>query len=415
MPALHLIELGVWFLLAKTYSRGGFVSAACAMLLFFLLRRDASSRMRRYAHIAARLLSLAVLCFAVGAAGRISPGHIVQDKSVLNRMELWQGALKMLNDSPFQGWGHGNGGMAYINWYQPLSETERPIGLVNSYLEVAVEHGVHWLFLALAFFCALLCIVIAQRKHGWNTAAGACLVAWGMGNVWSSLWTEALLWMLPGISMLLILTAGFHMRASWPKVLAAPFGSALLMVATLLGTGHVLSKDTRWRVTPAAQSGAVVLVSKNLPEVTEHPVCEVWTDGVVFGTYFGRTIRQISDKSPADRIIVHPPWARNGNFGNDNPSIRVYSGFHAGSPGIGTNRGEIVILHPTVFPPFDDNNMECPGVTVCLPEADVSKYDLPWRVWASKTGAHLIHSPQMGRNIQASEETEFWRSLLFHD
>ncbi len=412
--ALHLVELGVWFLLAKTYSRGGFISAACAMLLFFLLRHDASSRTRRLAHIAARLLSLAVLCFAVGGAGRMTPGHMVQDKSVLNRMELWQGALKMLNDSPFQGWGHGNGGMAYINWYQPLGETERPIGLVNSYLEVAVEHGVHWLFLALVLFCALLSIVIAQRKHGWNVAAGSCLVAWGLGNVWSSLWTEALLWMIPGISMLLIFAAGFHAKAFRPKILAVSFGSALLMIAALMGTGHVLSKGTRWRAIPDTQSGMVVLNSNTHPEATKHPAWEIWADGAVFGTYFGRTIRQISDESPAGQLIVHPPWARKEDPGNGNASIRVYSGFHAGRLGTEKNKGKIVILHPTVFPPFDDN-MKCPAVTVCLPESDVSKYDLPWRIWTAKTGARLIYSPQMGRGIQASEETEFWRSLLFHD
>jgi hypothetical protein len=411
---LCLIEAGVWFLLAKTYSRGGFASAACAVLLFFLLRHDAFPRMRRYVHIAARLLLLAVLCFAAGGAGRIAPGHIVQDKSVLNRMELWQGALKMLNDSPFQGWGHGNSGMAYINWYQPLDATERPIGLVNSYLEVAVEHGIHWLFFVTALFGVLLCIVIAQRKHGRSIAAGACLVAWMTGNVWSSLWTDVLLWVIPGISMFLILAAGFHMRASWPKILAVAFGSASLMIAALMGVGHALSKNTRWRATPDARSGTVALTLKNSPETTGHPVCEIWADGAVFGTYFGRTIRWISDKSPADRFIVHPPWARKEDTGQVIAPIRIYSGFHAGRLGTEINRGKIVILHPTAFPPFNDT-MECPAVTVCLPESDVSKYDLPWRAWASKTGARLIHSPQMGRDIHTSEEMEFWRSLLFHE
>jgi len=210
----YAVEAGVWFLLVKTYSRGGLVAAFAGMVFFFILhsrgslllltKGDGSSRNfvgSRMLPLLSRIVFIAMLCTTMGFASRISPDYVTQDKSVLNRLDEWKGALVMIHDSPFNGWGYKLGGLAYRNWYQPMSHETRPIGFVNSYLEVAVEQGSHVLFLAIVCACALLLIAVRLRKATWVTAAGASLVAWFASNLWSSLWSWPGLWILPGIAI----------------------------------------------------------------------------------------------------------------------------------------------------------------------------------------------------------------------
>jgi len=183
--AAYAVELALWFLLIKTYSRGGLVAAVAAMVVFFILhglrgtgcqpvgledktrashpchpthpthpthpaRTSWKPVLRRLiSEIMIRVVVVAVLCAAVGFVSRISPSYVAQDKSVLNRVELWKGALAMMSDSPFYGWGTGQGGRAFANWYQPLDKTVRPMSFVNSYLDTGVEQGAHILCLVL--------------------------------------------------------------------------------------------------------------------------------------------------------------------------------------------------------------------------------------------------------------------------
>jgi hypothetical protein len=53
-------------------------------------------------------------------------------------------------------------------------------------------------------------------------------------------------------------------------------------------------------------------------------------------------------------------------------------------------------------------------ITVCLPEVDVSAYNLPWRRWATENGAMLVFSPQGATRIDPDQNKEFWRTLLFN-
>ena len=108
----------------------------------------------------------------------------------------------------------------------------------------------------------------------------------------------------------------------------------------------------------------------------------------------------------------------------------VYSGFQAELLSDMGGGGEtIIILHPTVWPPAaprtagDERgglgetalpSVAC-NITVCLPAFDVSAYNLPWRRWAAENGAKLVFSPQGGIRIDAEQNREFWRELLFNE
>jgi len=214
----YVVELGIWFLLVKTYSRGGLVAAIAGMVFFFgvhgrgsiLLPSKGNGRFRNFVGsrmlpLLSRLALVAVLCAAAGFISRFSPGYVAQDKSVLNRLDDWKGALVMIHDSPFHGWGYKLGGMMYQNWYQPLWHETRPIGFVNSYLEVAVEQGSLVLFFVVVCACALLLFAVKFRKVTWVAAAGASLFAWLVCNLWSSIWLWPGLWILPAVAVVCIM------------------------------------------------------------------------------------------------------------------------------------------------------------------------------------------------------------------
>jgi hypothetical protein len=415
--ALHLVELAVWFLLAKTYSRGGLVAAVSSLLFFFVLHGSTGMGLPSIArHIASRLMVIAILCLSVGFAGRLSPGHIARDDSVLNRMELWQGALAMVGDSPFLGWGAGFGGMAYSNWYQPLAATARPTGMVNSYLEVAVEHGIQSLFIVILCLFVLFSIAVGRRDKNWVKAAGACLAAWCVSNIWSSQWKEGTLWILPGISLLCILVAGWRTRESMGKMAVISLGGSLLVTAFLFGAGRVLANKRHFRAVPLSQSDIVAVSTRNARKQAGSPGCELWIDGAVFGNYWGKTLRSIFRDAPVENLIVYAPWAGREKRMSDSPRISIYSGFQAELIGDQkTFARKTVILHPMVYPPDPGiGATKYPMSTLCLPMIDASAYGLPWRHWASETGARLVYSPQGGAMIQPDADPKHWLSL-FHD
>ena len=432
---LLLPELAVWFLLVKTYSRGGIVAAFGAMLFYFFVRRttlrDGKIGTGRNAcatflkEAGARFAAVIVLMFLFGALGRYSPGFVMADKSVGNRFEMWQGALAMIYDSPFNGWGFDNSGLSYINWYQPLAATERPIGFVNSYLDVAVELGLHTLAAVLMALVFLVLLSLARRDSKIAVASGACLLAWGIANMWSSLWTEPLLWVLPALASIVIVAT-----ALWPRLKDAPttflcgIGSALIQAFLIVSiimlavwnAGKFASSHFDWRVIRKTSSDKITLC-KRFPKSPEaspaNPRTEIWADGAVFGSFYGRTIRTLAPMFPTESAIIYPPWhVPSREEPKNNPaSVLIFSGFHAAriaSEPLG--EGTVVLLHPTVFPP--DGTVTDSKTVLVLPSADSTEYGLPWRRWASVRNVKLVYSPQRGQRILPAENPAFWRQLF---
>jgi O-antigen ligase len=369
--ALYIIEAGIWFLLVKTYSRGGLVASVVAMVFFFGLSSTGSlpvgsrsmgilpMRFVRHGRLARvlgniliRIVLIAVLCMATGFASRISPDYTMQDKSILNRLDQWKGAIVMINDSPFHGWGYKLGGMAYQNWYQPLSHTTRPIGFVNSYLEVAVEQGSHVLFLAIVCSVALLLIAAKLRNVTWVAGTGASLVAWMASNLWSSIWLWPGLWILPGLAVVCILVAAVFLnpKSRNPKsqknlksqipnpkgrdYVASAIDSltvGIVVWVAIVGAGHVLAKDFPFQAKPAARGDAAIVTRRGSREKSSELRTELWVDAAGAGRYWGKTIRTILENdTTCGSFIVYAPWALKTNRLKQPANKCVYSGFQAG-------------------------------------------------------------------------------------
>jgi hypothetical protein len=277
---------------------------------------------------------------------------------------------------------------------------------------VAVEHGLHVLFITLACFCALVLVAIRHRERHWVASAGVCIVAWGGCNIWSSLWCEPSLWVPPGISAMLILSVSLRAKIPVARVALMAAGSALLVTVALPAGGYVLSKGKALKAVPLAHADAVLLTRRTSPGTTV-AACEVWTDGLVFDRYFGRTVRALIQENPPGSLVVYSPWADAAIADKPRANKRIYSGFQAGRVNDEEIRGsKIIILHPTVPPPSSPfrNNAD---LTVCLPQFDTFGCDLTWRRWTAGTGSRLIYSPSAGPRLQAGDESiKFWDSLF---
>lgn len=227
---LLLVELGLWFLVCKTYSRGAIVAVGVSGIIYFLWDRHLNRGRTGGGLMLTRLAGIGVLLVATGFFARIDPRFVTQDASAGNRLVLWKGGLQMIAASPWRGWGAGRSGEGFMHWFQALESKQEYAGMVNSYLHVGVEYGLPVLAGVMA---VLLALVVLAFSVGWigkptagieadgevpaargpmcfAAAAGTSLLVFLIANVFSTLWIFKNLWWLPGFAGLVILIAGFH-------------------------------------------------------------------------------------------------------------------------------------------------------------------------------------------------------------
>ncbi|MGH8019271.1 MAG: hypothetical protein ACREIA_13460 [Opitutaceae bacterium] len=67
------------------------------------------------------------------------PSYTREDESAMNRLELWEGGAVMMASAPLWGWGGGELGRAYMNWFQSADRTEGYAAMVNSFFHAGLE------------------------------------------------------------------------------------------------------------------------------------------------------------------------------------------------------------------------------------------------------------------------------------
>jgi alpha/beta superfamily hydrolase len=152
LPVTAIALLSSLLGLALTYSRGGWLAFGCGMLLLAL----SGAGVRKLAILVFGVFLLLLLLVPKGA-GRISSYADTEDRSILHRLMVWEGALAMSAEHWQCGVGEGQFGKNFSAWYQPLAMKTRYSAALNNYLTTAAERGIPvlWVYL-LSIFCPLL-------------------------------------------------------------------------------------------------------------------------------------------------------------------------------------------------------------------------------------------------------------------
>jgi len=214
--------------LVHTFSRGGLVAAFCGLVPLLI----ALHRPWAWTRIVAVVIAVWVIIGAsifLQAHERFGQGIAQEDRSISNRFVLWKAAPTMMVDAP-SGWGLGESGKAYTDWYQPLDRNESYRTLVNSHLTWLVEFG--WLgrFAYLAAWIAVFVICFPSRNAPWLSIPFGIWVSFFVGAFFSSVAESPWLWIVPTAALLWVVVWRARTRV-FPerKWLLLPLPTALVL------------------------------------------------------------------------------------------------------------------------------------------------------------------------------------------
>jgi len=235
---LPLLGLMVW-LLFQTQSRGCFLGlvAGCAVLMVGYLRGFLTVR---------RLVCLALFIALVVGVGLVFGGprytsEFLKQDARTDRLTLWAAVPRMMSDAP-GGWGCGNAGRAYVDWYQAMDMTLAIAEFQNSHFTWLVEMGnsgrVGYVF-AWLFLISVLTMVAVRDRRPLPLALFAAL---GLAACFTHELEEPLLWILPAGSLLPLLMK--RPAIGW-RMVAIIAGVSLSCAIGGIVAVHILSAPPR--------------------------------------------------------------------------------------------------------------------------------------------------------------------------
>ena len=273
-----LLFTGLGVGLIHTFSRGGIIALFAGLIpvVYF------ASRPWPWSKIIGIVLSVWMIlgCSIYwDAQGRYEQGISQEDKSISNRLEIWKVTPQMMVDAP-GGWGLGNSGKAYMQWYQPLDRTEEYRTLVNSHLTWLVEVG--WslrFFYILGWFVVLLLCWPSRNLRALAIPLGVWVV-FAIAATFSSVAESPWLWLLPATCLAVSFVLRLRTKI-WPKpwMWGVPFAATVIIMAVILLLGESIGKI------PVHKIGRQVIIGNEKPNEW------VVIDHQVMGQNYGHSLR----------------------------------------------------------------------------------------------------------------------------
>jgi hypothetical protein len=327
--------------LALTYSRGGFVACAAGVSLLLYFSPWAWTKKRRVVFLLCLGVIMGYMAFS-GASRRYVQGIRDTDPSIQSRLEIWKIAPRMMVDAP-HGWGLGQSGLAYLQWYQPTEMDRGYRTLVNSHLTWLVEGGwgMRYLYLAGWIMAFVLCLVKREARV-YPIPLGVLLV-FALSATFSSVAEAFVLWVIP----IACLLGSLWIRAkekqwitSWQALLVTLL--PLAACAILYSAGNI-STPLRIKKTRAA-----LILGSGVPDAwlmmdTQRFASESWARDLRvelrkkdkgFCVAIGERLQTLTYQSPM-RIVI---WGRPSNI--DSPE----AGYHLPAT------SQLVLLAPQFYP-----------------------------------------------------------------
>jgi hypothetical protein len=449
------VEAGGLFLLAKTYSRGAVVAWVAAWVFAVVAGRVWRKRQEILLWgLRAAVLGLMLLAVGFGwsragraavsqdgdgahntggtpllRSGRASASDGPardQDGSIVNRLALWRGGAMMIAAAPWAGWGAGESGRIYMNWFQEVDRPEGFSTMVNSFLHVGVEYGLGALAAVVAGLGALLALAwqVGRAEGGHSggvvgsmrvTAAGASLVAWAVANVFTTLWIDWKLWIVPGVAVGIIVWDACRGTGILPVGLplrrAMLFGAAAALGATfgLFFTGRVIAARSSLLIEPAAD-GALHVRSAGVA-FNAKAAWHVWPDTTILGPTPGNSLRRWLAATPQPPLLVihRADEPVLGTDSGDATGVMLFGRQAERLTEFGQRDGRrLRVVHPLGAPPPAPEN-SFGKIELILPAIDEAGNNPAWRAWAAATRAQVIESAGTGLDIRAA-----WPAVMLH-
>jgi hypothetical protein len=234
------------------------------------------------------------------------------------------------------GWGLGNSGNAYMQWYQPLDKNENYRTLVNSHLTWLVEFGWPLRFVYILGWGLIFLICWPSHIARWRSVAlGAWLCFFGAA-FFSSVGEAPAMWIVPvGFLFAALANRLIKRQLPTPRGFAIPVGATLLVCSTIWLAGSQAS--------PLQKSGQTVIYDdRGTPQTV------AIYDSTTMGSLYGKSIRS-SEKSSIELVLSEGdlPSTKGKTLliGGTLPKINSNSLKHA----IQECR-ELVLLSPKFFP-----------------------------------------------------------------
>ena len=418
-------EAVLYYLAAKTSSRGALIALGAAAA-YFLMARGFETLKEKWLLWSLRIIIVGCCVFSTGFYERLAPQNLTGDGSVVNRLALWRSGLAMVAGSPLKGWGVGESGQAYMNWFQAIDHTEGYTTMVNSYLHIAVEYGLMYLFIVVVVITWLLLIGwLASRSrddsiyakigmvrgfdmHSIVSASGAAVVAWAVANGFTTLWIEPKLWVVPGLgAAILICQIRYLGRQLLFRSVLISGALSIVMISILLSMAVYFRRDDNLLVKPGACG---TIVAQGIDRVASPVVWHVWPDTVVLGRSPGKELRRWLSESRSQLCLVIYPVTGRSDFSTAADVIdcemlfgRQCARFRKGYMGPRA-KTQLCLVHPTVPPPPGALPLSAPpqSITLILPEVDEAGLNAIWRVWAEHNHARVVFSSNVGFDIRAA-------------
>lgn len=275
-----------------TMSRGAWLGAALGLLICFWGRFWGLFKRRSFWILVCVGLASVGLWVACNGAGQISRGFDGSGGNWTNaiRLEILRNSPRMMFDAP-GGWDFCSSGVAYLNWYQPLTVFALTPTLINDHLTRLVAWGWTGRFLYLL---------------GWSLLLSFCCWQWIRNRLW-----------LPLGMWLVLLVAGcfnpvMHVRVLWiaPLVASVPLLLRLpqckrrqlvcILLTSVISAGILTAGLFAWGCKSAARAVAPSVRAEGNRIMLNgcHPRIWIVDDGTIGGGLTGKDIREFYESVP---------------------------------------------------------------------------------------------------------------------
>ena len=308
------LEFSLVALTALTASRAAFLALVFSFLAYILIKSNGQGGKGVFLKVLGnritiiRIVLIFSLFFLTDTSSRFF-SIVESDPSTFNRLSLWKDGLQMIFPA-ISGWGWGQSGYSYIQYFQDVDTALYYGTMVNSYLEIVVSGGI----LALLFF--LIPVFYPFMSVGFKSNEQLkyqqikqlfypSIVAFSIVILFSTLITrlEIMLIALLMIASIVVIDIINGAKLFFNHVINSVIAS-LTVACLLLGAAKIVANESDWDVF-FMKNKSVYFLNKNGSEGGYK--INFCTDFLTLGTEFGKEVRRsVRELDDLESYTIYP-------------------------------------------------------------------------------------------------------------